>query len=103
MAAKRTIVTVEEIVDDLEAPPNAVVLPQWVISAVCPVPGGAHPSYAQDYYKRDNGFYQAWDPIGRDYDGFRDWMQRHVLATDDFAEFCASARDLINVPLPTLA
>jgi len=103
MAAKRAIVTVEEIVDDLDAPPNAVVLPQWVVSAVCPVPGGAHPSYAQDYYKRDNGFYQAWDPIGRDYDAFRAWMQRHVLDTDDFAGFCASAKDQINVPLPSLA
>ncbi len=87
MAAKRAIVTVEEIVDELDAPMNAVVLPSWVVSAVCPVPGGAHPSYAAGYSTRDNVFYKAWDPIARDRDTFRAWMQRHVLDTADFEEF----------------
>lgn len=87
LAAKQVIVTVEEIVEDLEAPPNAVILPSWVVSAVCPVPGGAHPSYALGYYARDNGFYKAWDPIARERDRFHAWMQRHVLDTADFAAF----------------
>ncbi|PWC46927.1 CoA transferase subunit A [Azospirillum sp. TSA6c] len=87
LAARRSIVTVEEIVDDLDAPPNACVLPYWALSAVCPVPGGAYPSYAQGYSERDNRFYKAWDPIARSRDGFQAWMQRHVLATDDFAGF----------------
>ena len=87
LAAKRSIVTVEEIVDDLEAPPNACVLPAWALSAVCPVPGGAYPSYAQGYSERDNRFYKAWDPIARSRDDFRAWMQRHVLDTDDFTGF----------------
>ncbi len=87
LAAKRAIVTVEEIVDRLEAPPNAVVLPGWVLAAVCAVPGGARPSYAQGYYARDNGFYQAWDTIARERDGFLDWMGRLVLETRDFAEY----------------
>ncbi|MBY6263882.1 CoA transferase subunit A [Azospirillum sp. 412522] len=87
LAAKRSIVTVEEIVDDLEAPPNACVLPTWAVSAVCPVPGGAYPSYAQGYSERDNRFYKAWDPIARSRETFLAWMQRHVLDTDDFAGF----------------
>ncbi|WP_395455518.1 CoA transferase subunit A [Azospirillum melinis] len=87
LAARRSIVTVEEIVDELDAPPNACVLPYWALSAVCPVPGGAYPSYAQGYSERDNRFYKAWDPIARSRDGFQAWMQRHVLATDDFAGF----------------
>lgn len=87
LAAKRSIVTVEEIVDDLEAPPNACVLPAWALSAVCPVPGGAYPSYAQGYSERDNRFYKAWDPIARSRETFQAWMQRHVLETDDFAGF----------------
>ncbi|GAB5467524.1 MAG: CoA transferase subunit A [Rhodospirillales bacterium] len=87
LAAKRVIVTVEEVVEDLEAPPNAVILPSWVVSAVCPVPGGARPSYAQGYYERDNAFYKAWDSIARDRETFRAWMQRHVLDTPDFAAF----------------
>lgn len=87
LAAKRSIVTVEEIVEDLEAPPNACVLPAWALSAVCPVPGGAYPSYAQGYSQRDNRFYKAWDPIARSREEFRAWMQRHVLDTDDFAGF----------------
>ncbi len=87
LAAKRAIVTVEEVVDALDARPNAVILPHWVVSAVCEVPGGASPSYAQGYYDRDNAFYKAWDPIARDRDAFRAWMERHVLGTDDFASF----------------
>ena len=87
LAAKRAIVTVEEIVDDLEAWPNACVLPSWAVSAVCHVPGGAYPSYAQGYSERDNRFYQAWDGIARDREAFQAWMQRHVLDTEDFAGF----------------
>ena len=87
LAARRAIVTVEEIVDSLEAPPNAMVLPSWVIDAVALVPGGAHPSFAQGYSRRDNRFYKAWDGISRERDTFLDWMERHVLATKDFAEY----------------
>ena len=87
LAAKRAIVTVEEIVDELNAPANAVLLPHWVISAVCEVPGGAHPSYAHGYYGRDNAFYQHWDAVSRDRDDFLAWIDAHVLSTTDFAEF----------------
>jgi glutaconate CoA-transferase, subunit A len=83
LAAERSIVTVEEIVPRLEARPGAVLLPSWVISAVAVVPGGAHPSYAHDYYSRDNGFYRRWDSISRDRDSFSRWLQTHVLDTTD--------------------
>jgi glutaconate CoA-transferase, subunit A len=87
LAADKVIVTVEEIVEDLQAPMNACVLPGWVVSYVCAVPGGAHPSYAHGYYKRDNAFCKAWDSISRDRDGFLAWMKRHVMGTSDFAEY----------------
>ncbi|MET0388890.1 MAG: CoA-transferase [Polyangiales bacterium] len=87
LAAKRVIVTVEELVDDLGAWPNACVLPRWVVNAVSVVPGGASPSYAQGYYDRDNRFYRAWDAIARERDGFTQWMKRHILDTEDFAAF----------------
>jgi glutaconate CoA-transferase, subunit A len=80
LAADRSIVTVEEIVDELEPRPHAVVLPSWVVTAICHVPGGAWPSYAHDYSKRDNGFYGEWDAIARDRDSFRAWMDEHVMA-----------------------
>jgi glutaconate CoA-transferase subunit A len=79
LAAKAAIVTVEELVDALEPRPNATVLPGWTIDAIAVVPGGAHPSYAAGYSKRDNGFYAAWDEISRDRDRFQDWMREHVL------------------------
>jgi glutaconate CoA-transferase subunit A len=79
LAARRSIVTVEEIVDRLEAHVNATVLPAWTVTAVAPVPGGAFPSYAQGYYARSNGFYKAWDAIARDRDTFLAWMQENVL------------------------
>jgi glutaconate CoA-transferase subunit A len=78
MAARRSIVTVEEIVDRLEPRANSVVLPGWVVGAVCEVPGGAFPSYALGYYARDNSFYQRWDEIARERQSFTDWIERHV-------------------------
>jgi len=87
LAAKKVIVTVEEIVDKLDAPANACILPKWVISAVCHVPRGATPSYAHGYYERDNRFYLAWDAIARNRDAFTAWIQRHILDTDDFEGF----------------
>jgi glutaconate CoA-transferase subunit A len=80
LASKRTIVTVEEVVDDLGATsPNSVILPSWTIGAIVAVPGGAHPSYAHGYYKRDNSFYIAWDALSRDRDTFLAWMKENVL------------------------
>ena len=90
LAAKKSIVTVEEVVDELAPMPGAVVLPWWVVDAVCEVPGGAHPSFAMGYSARDNAFYQAWDDVSRDRDTFTEWIERHVLATADFHEFRAS-------------
>jgi glutaconate CoA-transferase, subunit A len=87
LAAKKVIVTVEEIVTDLRAPLNACVLPGWVVSCVCAVPGGAHPSYAHGYYKRDNAFCKSWDAISRDREKFLAWMNRHVMSTADFGEY----------------
>ena len=87
LAAKRAIVTVEEIVDELDAPPNGCVLPRWTLAAVCHVPGGAYPSYAQGYSERDNRFYQRWDAVARSREDFTAWMDRHVRNTADFEEF----------------
>jgi glutaconate CoA-transferase subunit A len=79
LASVRALVTVEEVVDELDDRPGAIVLPAWVIDAVAVVPGGARPSYAHGYYDRDNGFYVEWDAISRDRDTFTEWMQSHVL------------------------
>lgn len=79
LASARSLVTVEEIVDELDPRPGAIVLPSWVIDAVAVAPGGARPSYAHGYYDRDNDFYVAWDTISRDRDTFTEWMQQHVL------------------------
>jgi glutaconate CoA-transferase subunit A len=80
LAAKRSIVTVEEVVEDFGPRNlNAVILPGWTVGAIAVVPGGAYPSYAQGYYARDNAFYIAWDPIARDRDGFLAWMKQNVL------------------------
>jgi len=95
LAAARSIVTVEEIVDELEPRPGAVVIPGWVIDAVVLAPFGAHPSYAHGYYERDNDFYVAWDEISRDRDTFLAWMRRHVLETADVQEYRASLEQAV--------
>ena len=71
LSARRSIATVEEIVDELAPEPGAIVLPAWVVSYVAAAPGGSHPSYALGYSARDNDYYQAWDVISRDRDAVR--------------------------------
>ncbi|MEP7022640.1 MAG: CoA-transferase [Actinomycetota bacterium] len=80
LAARTSVVTVEEIVDDLTPRPGAVVLPSWTVGYVALAPSGAHPSYAMDYTVRDNDFYVAWDPISRDRETFRRWLDEHVYS-----------------------
>ena len=58
---------------------NTMILPHWTVGAIAQVPGGAYPSYAQGYYKRDNAFYLAWDKIARERDAFLSWMKTNVL------------------------
>ena len=80
LAAKRSIVTVEEVVEEFgPRSTNAVILPAWTVGAVVCVPGGAHPSYAHGYYKRDNAYYKAWDAISRERDSFLAWIKANVL------------------------
>ena len=83
LAARRAVVTVEEVVDGFDAHPNALVLPHWTVDAVIHVPGGAHPSYAHGYYPRDNAAYMEWDGIAADRDVFLAWMEENVLAVDE--------------------
>ena len=80
LASQRSVVTVEEIVDQLDPRPGAVVLPSWTVSYVAHAPGGAQPSYALGYSVRDNDYYVAWDAIGRDRDAFTRWLDERVYA-----------------------
>ncbi|MFJ5536595.1 CoA transferase subunit A [Vreelandella titanicae] len=79
LAAKHSIVTVEEIVDDLNAHPNACVIPSWAISAIAVAEKGALPSYTHGYYGRSNRFYKEWDAIARDRDTFTQWLDDNVF------------------------
>ena len=95
LASRRSIVTVEEIVEDFGPRSfNAVILPAWTVGAIVAVPGGAYPSYAQGYYKRDNAFYIAWDEIARERETFLAWMKANVLeqGPEVFAEHMRAQR-----------
>ncbi|MGI6851200.1 CoA transferase subunit A [Mesorhizobium sp. 1B3] len=95
LAAKRAVVTVEEVVDSFDdLHPNLTVLPSWTVTAIALVPGGAHPSYTHGYYIRDNAAYLEWDEIASDREKFREWMQKNVIekTADDFAGRVAHLR-----------
>ncbi|MBV9792677.1 MAG: CoA transferase subunit A [Actinobacteria bacterium] len=79
LAARRSVVTVEEIVPALDPRPDAVVLPAWTVSYVAAAPGGSRPSYALGYYDRDNDAYQAWDQISRDRERFGQWLDTEIF------------------------
>ncbi len=80
LAAQRSLVTVERIVDELELRPGGVVIPGWCVDAVAAAPGGSQPSYAHGVTVRDNDAYRDWDRIARDDDTFRGWMEDRGLA-----------------------
>ena len=83
LASNSSLVTVEEVVDELVPRPGGVVLPSWAVTAVAIASGGARPSYALGYYQRDNDFYVSWDAISRDRERFLAWMQDNVLGRQD--------------------
>ncbi len=78
LAARHAVVTVEEVVDELTLGVGGIVLPSWVVDAVCVVPKGAAPSYALGYYDRDNAFYEEWDGISREREGFAAYLDENV-------------------------
>jgi glutaconate CoA-transferase, subunit A len=80
LAAKRSLVTVERFVEQLQPHPAGVYIPGWVIDAVAEAPGGSLPSYSLGVTERDNEFYREWDAISRDRARFGQWMGEHVLA-----------------------
>lgn len=79
LAARRSLVTVERIVDELVPRPGGVVIPGWVIDCVAEAPSGSRPSYSLGITERDNDFYRRWDAISRDRGAFAGWMEAHVL------------------------
>ncbi|MDE2491905.1 MAG: CoA transferase subunit A [Elusimicrobia bacterium] len=88
-ASKRVIVVVEELVDEsvIRSDPNRTLIPGLQVDAVVVEPWGAHPSYAQGYYDRDNDFYVAWDRIARDESSFKKYLDEFVYGVKDRAEY----------------
>lgn len=88
-AAKKVILTAEEIVDEsvIRSDPNRTMIPGIVVSAVCHVPYACHPSYAQGYYDRDNEFYLAWDRISESADSVKAWMDEWVYGVKNRNEY----------------
>jgi glutaconate CoA-transferase subunit A len=88
-AASRVIVVVEELVDEsvIRADPNRTILPGLVVDAVVVEPFGAHPSYAQGYYDRDNAFYLEWEQISRDEAALSAWLDEYVYRVSSREEY----------------
>ena len=88
-AADRVIVVVEEVVPDavIRADPNRTIIPGLIVDAVVAEPWGAHPSYVQGSYDRDNRFYLDWDPISRDEEKTQAWLRDWVYDLDGRADY----------------
>jgi glutaconate CoA-transferase subunit A len=95
-AAGRVIVVAEEIVDEavIRSDPNRTIIPGMLVSAVVREPWGAHPSYAQGYYDRDNAFYVAWEDISRDEGRLRDYLDEFVFGVGDRTGYVDKLPDL---------
>jgi glutaconate CoA-transferase subunit A len=90
-AAKRVIIVAEEIVEEsvIQADPNRTLIPGLIVDAVVHEPYGAHPSYVQGYYDRDNTFYLDWDRISRDQAQTEAWLEEWVMGVPDRVHYVA--------------
>jgi len=88
-AAKRVILTAEEIVDEaiIRSDPNRTLIPGFIVDAVCHVPYCSHPSYTQGYYDRDNSFYLQWDKISQSRDSVQEYLDEWVYGLKDRDEY----------------
>jgi glutaconate CoA-transferase subunit A len=88
-AAKKVILTAEEIVDEsvIRSDPNRTMIPGIIVHAVCHVPYACHPSYAQGYYDRDNAFYLDWDKVSSSQEGVEAWLEEWVYGVKDREEY----------------
>src|SRR5467141_4245675 len=88
-ASAHVIVVVAELVDEavIRADPNRTVIPGMIVDAVVVEPWGAHPSYAQGYYDRDNDFYVGWEAISRDREALERYLDDFVYAVPDRAGY----------------
>lgn len=90
-AQRAAVVVVEEVVEDevVRSDPNRTAVPAHVVDAVVECPRGAHPSFVQGYYDRDNAFYRSWPSISKDPQRLADWLAEWVHGTRDHAEYVA--------------
>ena len=88
-ASRKVIVVVEEIVDEsiIRSDPNRTLIPGLIVDAVVQVPYGAHPSYVQGYYDRDNAFYLQWDELSRDPERVGAWLDEWVYGLSDHTAY----------------
>jgi glutaconate CoA-transferase subunit A len=92
------IVIVEEIVEEslIRADPNRTIIPGFIVDAVVHEPWGAHPSYAQGYYDRDNDFYVEWEQISRDRTRIKSYLDEYVFGVRDRADYLAKLPELTD-------
>jgi len=97
-AARRVIVVVEELVDAavIRSDPNRTIVPGLIVDAVVVEPWGAHPSYAQGYYDRDNDFYVGWEPISREAAALERYLEQYVYGVADRAAYLAAQPGLVE-------
>ena len=89
LAARKVIITCEEIVDHdiIVSDPNRTLIPGFVVSSVVHEPFGSHPSPTQGYSRRDDDFYFEYHKDSRSRNGFEKWLQKWVLGTKDHRDF----------------
>jgi glutaconate CoA-transferase subunit A len=88
-ASARVVVVVEDLVEEsvIRSDPNRTIIPGMIVNAVVVEPWGAHPSYAQGYYDRDNDFYVAWEGISRDPERLQRYLDDFVHGVPDRAAY----------------
>ena len=95
-AARRVIVTTEEIIDEevIRATPHQTAIPYYVVDAVCEVPYGAHPTEMPYQYYFDEDHIREWLTLSKTDEGVGEYMEKYVFGVKDFEGYLERAGGL---------
>ncbi len=88
-ASKRLIITCERLIreDEIRSDPTRTVIPFFCVDAVCEVPYGSYPGNMPYEYFSDEDHLRRWLTVEKDIDAYQRFLDEHVYAVKDFAEY----------------
>lgn len=88
-AARRLVITTEELVDDdaIRREPSKTLIPFYCVDAVVEVPYGSHPGNMPLLYYSDEEHMAEWLRLSKTEEGAGEYFDKYVYGVKDFSEY----------------